>query len=201
MLGNVKKLFVFKWLLTIPSNVLPLHLKQTFQPLIWIFTEGEGDGVESRLPFKIFSTLNNFLMLIILTQKFAFLHMMNYYFCSPPNLLTKWQVPSATFLWYVFKSIYHVLSTYLSIIPKILLNMRFTCNYFEAIPWIDLKKKKDWKSVKYFLYGFFYLQSRLNRVLPWENKLLRARKKVFCLWSTRMNRYLCTVEWFFHLSL
>ena len=70
--------------------------------------------MESRLPFKIFSTLNNFLMLIILTQKFAFLHMMNYYFCSPPKLLTKWQVPSATFLWYVFKSIYHVLSTYLS---------------------------------------------------------------------------------------
>ena len=38
-----------------PSNVLPLHLKQTFPPMIWIFTE--GDGIESRLPFKIFSTL------------------------------------------------------------------------------------------------------------------------------------------------
>ena len=25
--------------------------------MIWIFTEGEGDGIESRLPFKIFSTL------------------------------------------------------------------------------------------------------------------------------------------------
>mgnify|MGYP007015627584 CR=1 FL=1 len=35
-----------------PSNVLPLHLKQT-----WIFTEGEGDGIESRVPFKIYSTL------------------------------------------------------------------------------------------------------------------------------------------------
>ena len=23
-------------------------------PIIWIFTEGEGDGIESRLPFKIF---------------------------------------------------------------------------------------------------------------------------------------------------
>ena len=114
MLGDVNKLFVFINLLTMPINVLPLHLKQTFPPIIWIFTEGEGDGMESRLPFKIFSTLNNFLMLIILTQKFAFLHMMNYYFCSPPKLLTKWQVPSATFLWYVFKSIYHVLSTYLS---------------------------------------------------------------------------------------
>ena len=40
-----------------PSNVLPLRLKQTFPPIIWIFTEGEGDEVESRLPFKIFSTL------------------------------------------------------------------------------------------------------------------------------------------------
>ena len=37
------------------SNVLPLHLKQTFPLIIWIFTE--GDGIESRLPFKIFSTL------------------------------------------------------------------------------------------------------------------------------------------------
>ena len=36
---------------------LPLHLKQTFPPIIWIFTEDEGDGIESRLPFKIFSTL------------------------------------------------------------------------------------------------------------------------------------------------
>ena len=41
------------------ANVLPLHLKQTFPHIIWIFTEGEGDGdgIESRLPFKIFSTL------------------------------------------------------------------------------------------------------------------------------------------------
>ena len=38
-----------------PSNVLTLHLKQTFPPLIWIFTEDEGDGIESRLPYKIFS--------------------------------------------------------------------------------------------------------------------------------------------------
>jgi len=37
-----------------PSNVLPLHLKQTF--LLITFTE--GDGIEFRLPFKIFSTLS-----------------------------------------------------------------------------------------------------------------------------------------------
>ena len=32
-------------------------VEQTFPPIIWIFTEGEGDGIESRLPFKNFSTL------------------------------------------------------------------------------------------------------------------------------------------------
>ena len=46
-------------MLTMPRNVLPLHLKQTFPPIIWIFIKGEGDGIESRLPFKIFSTLSN----------------------------------------------------------------------------------------------------------------------------------------------
>ena len=45
-------------MLTKPSNVLPLHLKQTLPPIILIFTEGEGDGIESRLTFKIFSTLH-----------------------------------------------------------------------------------------------------------------------------------------------
>ena len=35
-----------------PSNVLPLRLKQTFPPIVWIFTEGEGDGMEFRLFFK-----------------------------------------------------------------------------------------------------------------------------------------------------
>ena len=40
-----------------PSNVLPLHLKQTFPTTILNFTEGEGDEIKSRLLFKIFSTL------------------------------------------------------------------------------------------------------------------------------------------------
>ena len=53
LLGDVNKRFVFKSLLTKPSNVLPLHLKQTFPPII--FTEGAG--IESRLPFTIFSIL------------------------------------------------------------------------------------------------------------------------------------------------
>ena len=40
-----------------PSNVLLLHLRKTFPPIIWILTEGKGDGIESRLHFKILSTL------------------------------------------------------------------------------------------------------------------------------------------------
>ena len=31
--------------------------QQTFPFMICIFTEGEGDGIESRLPFKVFSAL------------------------------------------------------------------------------------------------------------------------------------------------
>ena len=40
-----------------PSNGLLLNHKQTFAPIIHIFTDGEGDRIESRLPFKIFSIL------------------------------------------------------------------------------------------------------------------------------------------------
>ena len=49
LLGVVNKLLKTKSLLTTPSNVLTLHLKQIFPPIIWIFTKGEGDGIESRL--------------------------------------------------------------------------------------------------------------------------------------------------------
>ena len=54
LLGDVNRLFVFLSLLTTSSNFWPLHLKQTFLPIIWIFNEGEDDGTESRLPFEIF---------------------------------------------------------------------------------------------------------------------------------------------------
>jgi hypothetical protein len=57
---------IFGWcqqtLLTTPNNVLHLHLKQNFLPIFWIFTEDEGDEIKSRLPFKIFSTLQNSLV-------------------------------------------------------------------------------------------------------------------------------------------
>ena len=53
MLGDVNKLFVFKSMLTTPSNVLPLHLKQNYRPIIWILTGGEGDWTKSKLPLYI----------------------------------------------------------------------------------------------------------------------------------------------------
>ena len=56
-MGDDNIFFVFKILLTTSSNVLPLDVKQTFPPIIWIFNEGEGDEIESSLPFKIFPTL------------------------------------------------------------------------------------------------------------------------------------------------
>ena len=46
------------WMMsTIYLFFLNLDLKQTFPPIIWIFTESEGDEIIPRLPFKIFSPL------------------------------------------------------------------------------------------------------------------------------------------------
>ena len=39
------------------SNVLPLHLKQTFLPKIWIFTEGEGDAHQSKKGSEVWLVL------------------------------------------------------------------------------------------------------------------------------------------------
>ena len=36
------------------KDVLPLHLKETFPPIIWIFNEGEGDEIESGYLVKSF---------------------------------------------------------------------------------------------------------------------------------------------------
>ena len=55
LLGDVNKLFVSKRLVT--NNVLLLHLNHLFLAINWIYTECEGDGIEFRLPFKIFSNL------------------------------------------------------------------------------------------------------------------------------------------------
>ena len=72
-----------------PSNVLLLNLKQTFPPIIQICTEGEGDGIKSKLPFKIFSTLCvSKRLLIIYNATIAFLFReMFLSFCSSASLL------------------------------------------------------------------------------------------------------------------
>jgi hypothetical protein len=63
IINIVNKLLSTKSLLTSPSNVLPLHLKQTFLPIIWIFTQGEEDEIESKLSSKSF-LLYRFTLLI-----------------------------------------------------------------------------------------------------------------------------------------
>ena len=67
--GQCQKTFCTKNLLTIPSNVLPLHLKQTFHLIIWIFTDNEGDGTKFRLSSKIFFTLPSELWGLQLEQR------------------------------------------------------------------------------------------------------------------------------------
>ena len=76
MLVDVNRSLKTKSLLTTPSNVLPLQCKQIFPPIIWIFTEGEGDWIESRLPFKIFTTLTVLLSLPI--NDLPYLNSMNF---------------------------------------------------------------------------------------------------------------------------
>ena len=66
--GNVgNKLLNTKSLLTMPSNVLPLCLKQTFPPTIWTFIEGEGDEIESTLSSNL--NLFNFIWLYLPIKK------------------------------------------------------------------------------------------------------------------------------------
>jgi hypothetical protein len=58
LLGIVNKFLKTNKLLRSPSNVLPYCHKKTFPPIIRIFTEGEDDKIEFRIPFKIFPTLH-----------------------------------------------------------------------------------------------------------------------------------------------
>jgi hypothetical protein len=105
LLGDVNKLFVFKTFLTTPSNVLLLHLKQTFLHIIWIFTEGEGDGIKSRLPLKkillySFDQPNVNPHSILITQFSRQLKKkqpernLNLFYNSRFQLLTKWLRPN-----------------------------------------------------------------------------------------------------------
>ena len=62
---------------------------QTFPPIIWIFTEGEGDGIESRLPFKTFSTLNWAIPKTCYVRAISILEMLVYIFFSDSWSLMK----------------------------------------------------------------------------------------------------------------
>ena len=61
-----------------PSNVLPLHLKQTFPPMIWIFTEGEGDGIKSKLLLKFFLLYKTMRTQAIQVQGYIFIIIIKY---------------------------------------------------------------------------------------------------------------------------
>ena len=57
LLGIVKN-FLFSKVFWQHPAMFYLHASSKISlPIIWIFTEGEGDGIESMLLFKIFSTL------------------------------------------------------------------------------------------------------------------------------------------------
>ena len=54
--GWCQQTFCFQKFVDNAQQYLHLHLKQTFPPIIWIITEGEGDQIDSRQPYRIFST-------------------------------------------------------------------------------------------------------------------------------------------------
>ena len=57
-LCNYSGYTIHNWVIEIwLAHCFWLLIKKIFPPIIWIFTEGETDRIESRLPFKIFSTL------------------------------------------------------------------------------------------------------------------------------------------------
>ena len=102
--------------MTTSTNVLPLCLKQTFPPIIWIFTE--GDGIESGLSPKIFFTLifranlellfvdweisSNILYIFfrpvfkhhsvkkIFKKRIIFAHLFSFYFKEKKNIQNAW---------------------------------------------------------------------------------------------------------------
>ena len=60
------------------------------RPAIWIFTEGEGDGIESRLLFKIYSTKNLHSFIHFCERNFTFLV---WNFTSFQNIVRAWNHP------------------------------------------------------------------------------------------------------------
>ena len=68
---------------------------KTFPAIIWIFAEGEGDGIESRLPFKIFSTLLQTRRLAMHTLVFEHTYIILYGFIRWKILLSIFQANEA----------------------------------------------------------------------------------------------------------
>ena len=105
------------------SNVLPLLFKQTFPAIIWIFTVCKGDEIESRLPFKIFSTLPKnwkvnciqFTYLLVTFLLISFLAAIwNQYAISITHVKNKiWLVPHSHVCYITFSSYIQIPFNYL----------------------------------------------------------------------------------------
>ena len=92
---GVKANFEYKKFVDNASNVLPLRLKQTFPSRIWIFTDGEGYEIESRHPFRIFSTLCIWLKanskgMSIFSVKLADVHKVQKWEKTEPRTIRPW---------------------------------------------------------------------------------------------------------------
>ena len=55
--GHCQQSFCFQKFVENAQQCFAFTPQANFPPIIWLFTDVEGDRTESRLPFKIFSTL------------------------------------------------------------------------------------------------------------------------------------------------
>ena len=62
----------------IPQQCFAMLPQVNFPAIIWIFTDGEGDGIESRLSSQIFSTLTSRKVRILLSLAFKQTGVKNY---------------------------------------------------------------------------------------------------------------------------
>ena len=68
LLGIVNKLFYFQKFVDNRKQCFAFTPQPNFPTHICIFNEGEGDGIEFRLPFKIFSTLTSIIETLCFLQ-------------------------------------------------------------------------------------------------------------------------------------
>ena len=113
--------FLFLWFFAkhcwvMSSNVLPIDLKSTCPPVIWIFTEGEGDGIESRLSSKIYIFYFKSNLIILVTLMMTVIEM------SQGDRIYHWTV------WGILKSTWDILIRKNR--PTII-----ACHYIILMPW------------------------------------------------------------------